>query len=172
MSIEQRTFEVKEIDESLRPQIVSFITESWGSPIMVSRGIAHSIDQLPGYVALENGEIRGLITYRIQQHECEIVSLDSLVENQGLGSRLTALVEETAQRQGCHRVWLITSNDNTHAIRFYQKRGFTMCALHLHAINEARKIKPQIPLIGYDGIPIEHEVELEKAFEKEDHASQ
>jgi hypothetical protein len=37
-----------------------------------------------------------------------------------------------------------------------------MAALHVNAIEESRKIKPQIPLYGFDGIPIMHEVEFEK----------
>ena len=66
-----------------------------------------------------------------------------------------------AKKNGCRRVWLITTNDNTYAIRFYQKRGFDMAAIHRNAINESRKIKPQIPLTGFDKIPILHEIEFE-----------
>lgn len=59
------------------------------------------------------------------------------------------------------RIWLITSNDNCHAIRFYQKRGWKMVNIHFNAIEEARLLKPQIPMFGYDGIPILHEIEFE-----------
>ena len=30
-----------------------------------------------------------------------------------------------------------------------------------NALDDARKIKPEIPLIGMDGIPLKHEIELE-----------
>jgi RimJ/RimL family protein N-acetyltransferase len=66
-----------------------------------------------------------------------------------------------ARLHGCKRVWLITTNDNTHAIRYYQKRGFDLVAIHRNAIDASRKIKPQIPLTGFDGIPILHEIEFE-----------
>ncbi|GAE90166.1 acetyltransferase [Acetivibrio straminisolvens JCM 21531] len=56
---------------------------------------------------------------------------------------------------------MITTNDNTRAIRYYQKRGFNLCNIYLNSVNEARKIKPQIPLHGYDNIPILHEIEFE-----------
>ncbi|MNN86607.1 Acetyltransferase (GNAT) family protein [compost metagenome] len=92
---------------------------------------------------------------------CEIVSLDSRQENLGAGTKLIELVNREAARLGCSKVWLITSNDNTRAIRFYQKRGFDMVAVHREAITEARKLKPSIPLLGYDGIPVRHEVEFE-----------
>jgi hypothetical protein len=36
-----------------------------------------------------------------------------------------------------------------------------MCRLYCNALDHARKIKPEIPLIGMDGIPLKHEIELE-----------
>lgn len=71
-------------------------------------------------------------------------------------------VIEEAKEHKCKRVWLITTNDNTHAIRFYQRRGFNFRGLYINAIQESRKIKPQIPLLGMDDIPIMHEIEFEK----------
>jgi hypothetical protein len=47
------------------------------------------------------------------------------------------------------------------AIRFYQLRGFSLIAIHRNAIEESRKLKPEIPLIGIDGIPIKDEIEME-----------
>jgi hypothetical protein len=40
--------------------------------------------------------------------------------------------------------------------------GFTLAAVHKGALNESRKLKPEIPLFGIDGIPITDEIELEK----------
>lgn len=57
---------------------------------------------------------------------------------------------------------MTTTNDNLHALRFYQKRGFDLFALHRFAVDRARKQKPQIPLFGNDNIPIRHEIELIK----------
>lgn len=129
--------------------------------IIISRGQVHSLDKLPGYVVLIGDEIKGLITYNICNDDCEIVSLDSKVEGQGIGTKLINLVIEKARVSNCKRVWLITSNDNLSAIRFYQKRGFDIKAVHQNAITEARIIKPSIPLIGFDGIPVRHEIEFE-----------
>jgi ribosomal protein S18 acetylase RimI-like enzyme len=84
-----------------------------------------------------------------------------LTENCGIGSRLIEEVIKVARKNNCCRVWLITTNDNTRAIRFYQRRGFTMASIHINAIKESRKIKPQIPLLGFDDIPILHEIEFE-----------
>jgi ribosomal protein S18 acetylase RimI-like enzyme len=78
-----------------------------------------------------------------------------------VGTALINAVIEAARRQGCTRVWLITTNDNLHALRFYQKRDFVLVAVHANAVARARQIKPEIPLIGRDGIPIRDEIELE-----------
>jgi 3-oxoacyl-[acyl-carrier protein] reductase len=62
---------------------------------------------------------------------------------------------------GCRRLWLITTNDNTPALRFYQNQGMRVAAVHHNAIVEARRIKPEIPEFGVGGQPICDEVELE-----------
>jgi N-acetylglutamate synthase-like GNAT family acetyltransferase len=103
----------------------------------------------------------GLVTYSIEGEACEIVSLDSLAENQGIGTALVQAVGTAARQAGCRRLWLITTNDNTPALRWYQKRGFRLAALHRGAVDQSRRVKPEIPLTGLDGIPIHDELELE-----------
>ena len=147
---------IKEIDNKLREVINNF-----RGSIIISRNQVYSLDKLPGYVVLIGDEIKGLISYNISDEDCEIVSLDSKVEGQGIGTKLINLVITKARESGCKRVWLITSNDNIKAIRFYQKRGFDIKAVHQNAITEARKIKPSIPLNGLEGIPVRHEIEFE-----------
>jgi len=68
---------------------------------------------------------------------------------------------EEARKRDCWRVFLITTNDNLHALGFYQKRGFELVGIHRGAVNESRKIKPGIPLIGMNNIPLRDEIELE-----------
>jgi GNAT superfamily N-acetyltransferase len=155
---------IRPIAESDRSWLTDFWVNHWGSPQMVtSRGVHHG-DQLPGFVAWEGEEPVGLLTYHADNGRMEIVSLDSLREGRGIGSALMQAVEEAALREGVRRLWLITTNDNLHALRFYQKRGYVLAALHANAVATARRIKPEIPLIGNDGIPIRDELELEKAW--------
>jgi GNAT superfamily N-acetyltransferase len=79
----------------------------------------------------------------------------------GIGSTLINAVKRHADQSGCHRLWLITTNDKLRALRFYYKRGVVLVAVHRNALDESRKIKPQIPFIGNDGIPLRDEIELE-----------
>lgn len=157
-------YSIRSIDEKIRKDVVALITENWGSPIIVTKGRVHSVETLPGFIAVENDRLRGVITYGIENGDCEIVSLDSLAENIGIGSMLIDAAIKKAKDHGCRRVWLITTNDNTHAVRFYQKRGFNIAGIYINSIQESRKIKPQIPLTGFDNIPVLHEIELEKVF--------
>jgi RimJ/RimL family protein N-acetyltransferase len=103
----------------------------------------------------------GLVTYRIEGSQCEVVTLNSEEEGTGIGTALLEAVCREAAAAGCTRVWLITTNDNLPALRFYQKRGMRLFALHPNAVEASRKLKPEIPLAGWEGIPIRDEIELE-----------
>ncbi|HEK9102454.1 GNAT family N-acetyltransferase [Bacillus pfraonensis] len=154
--------QIQKITVEMKETIELFMRENWGSTLMVSRGRAHLLDQLPGFVATEDNRIAGIITYEIKENNCEIVSLDSFKEKKGIGTKLVERVVDIAKKQCCKKIWLITTNDNTNALRFYQKRGFMITNLYVDAVKEARKIKREIPLIGYDNIAILHEIQLEK----------
>ena len=82
------------------------------------------------------------------------------ITKQGLGTILIDRVKETAKKDGCNKVWLMTTNDNTEALRFYQKRGFAITTIRINEIEKQRKIKPSMPILGNDGIPIRDEIEL------------
>ncbi len=134
--------DIQEIGEGDRKWVRDFIQEKWGAKIVVSRGVVHHPDALPGYLAVVGGAKQGLVTYHIDGDECEIVTLDSITKCRGIGTALVVAVRKVAFLAGCKRVWLITTNDNVKAIRFYQKRGFVLVAVHRNAINESRKLKP------------------------------
>ena len=70
-------------------------------------------------------------------------------------------VEDAARAARCRRLWLVTTNDNLHALRFYQKRRFRIRAVHPDALDGSRRLKPEIPLIGIDGLPLRDEIELD-----------
>ena len=66
-----------------------------------------------------------------------------------------------AKSGGVSKVIVQTSNDNTHAFRFYQRRGFTIREIRLGALDAARQLKPSIPHTGEDEIPLRDEIEFE-----------
>ena len=161
-----KTPSVRELREDDRDWAIGLLTKRWGSARIVTRGRVHHADKLPGFVIESEGELIGLVTYRMDGTECEIISLDSLVERQGVGERLLSSVRKAAVDMGCNRLWLITTNDNLPAQRFYQKKGFHLVAVHKNALDHARKLKPEIPEVGLNGIPIRDEIELEMQLHK------
>ncbi len=152
---------IKSIDESHYDWIKAFSADHWGAESVVSRGVSHNLTALPGFVVYQNHEIVGLATYHINDADCELVTINSLKESQGIGSMLIGAVLAEARKNLCQRVWLVTTNDNLNALKFYQKRGFELVAIHRYAVNEARKIKPEIPTVGMHDIPLRDEIEME-----------
>jgi ribosomal protein S18 acetylase RimI-like enzyme len=80
----------------------------------------------------------GLLTYRIEGPDCEIVTLDSTADGEGIGSSLIDAVKGRAEAKGCRRLWLITTNDNLRALGFYQRRGFRLIALYPNALEASK----------------------------------
>lgn len=151
------------LTQSDLPRLRQFWIEHWGGEEMISRGNVYRPEQLEGFVVEDDdrGVWIGLLTFFIKDGECEVTSLDSLREGQGIGSRLMDEAIQEARARNCKRLFLITTNDNLNALGFYQKRGFEIVAVYRGAINESRKRKPSIPLIGLNGIPLRDEIELE-----------
>lgn len=147
--------------EDERERIEAILIERWGAPIVVSRGVRHDMRELPTLVADEDGDIAGVLTYAPDADGAEVVSLDALRSDRGVGTALLDALVDVALADGWRRLWLITTNDNTAALRFYQRRGWDLVALHRDAVDESRQLKPQIPRAGADDIAIKHELELE-----------
>jgi GNAT superfamily N-acetyltransferase len=136
-------------------------TERWGGAVSVSRGVAHDATTLPGIVAILHEQRVGIATYRIDGRGCELFTLDAVRQGIGVGTALVDAVAREARAAGAMRLWVITTNDNLPALRFYQRYGFDLVAVHRDAVVRSRQLKPAIPEFGHAGIPIRHELELE-----------
>jgi N-acetylglutamate synthase-like GNAT family acetyltransferase len=118
---------------------------------------------LSGYIAYLDDQRAGLVTYRFQERECEIVTLISTVTGRGVGCALIEETRRTAQITGCERLWTIITNDQLSCLGFLQKRGFNMVRLFRNTF------VPSDDLTGFktgeDGIPIRDQIELELPLE-------
>lgn len=135
--------------------------ENWGSKELVSKGKKIHLTEQRGYIATEISVPVGFITYFVDGKEMEITSLLAKKEQSGIGRELIEKVKETARFEKADRIWLVTTNDNTHALEFYQKNGFSICGIRENIMDEYRELKPEIPETGLNGIPIRDEIELE-----------
>jgi DNA-3-methyladenine glycosylase I len=154
-------FTIRPAEKEDRNWVAQFLDDQWGSTRIVTRGQVYLAHLLPGFIAMRGDERIGLITYRLEDEECEIMTINSTLEGQGIGTALIEAVKQAVIREGCKRIWLITTNDNLKALRFYQKRGFYLTAVYPNALEQSRRLKPEIPLFGMDGIPLRDEIELE-----------
>ena len=149
------------ITDSYRPTVNAILKREWNCPPSISKGKAIDTTVIPGFVAVADDEVIGVVTYNIVDSECEIVTLNSFIENKGIGTALINEVLTAAKSANCTRLWLITTNDDINAIRFYQLKGFDLAAVYINSMDNSRKLKPSIPLIGMDNIPLKHEFEFE-----------
>lgn len=140
---------------------MAILKEHWGSSKIAICGALVAADELPGLVAFDGKNAVGLMTYRFAENSLEIVTLNALVPQNGIGKALIAKIKKVAENKDLQRIHLITTNDNLDALRFYQKNGFVLVGVKRDAVSISRLIKPSIPLIGNYDIPIRDEIELE-----------
>ena len=116
-----------------------------------------------GFVA---GDWDGLITFRVAGLRCEVTLLKAVREGEGIGSALLDATLDAARDVGCVDVWLVSTNDNLHALEWYQRKGFTVTEVRTGAVDRSREtLKPSIPTHNPDnGLPISDEIELSLAL--------
>jgi GNAT superfamily N-acetyltransferase len=161
-----RPFKIRPLSETDRDQVAEFIRHHWAGETVVVHGVTYHPAALPGFVAITAEEWLGLVTYHIENDQCELVTLNSLQPEQGIAAALLRQVIRRAREAGCSLLHLTTTNDNTNPLRFYQKHGFRITAIHRDAVAASRKLKPTIPSAGESGIPILDEIVLELGLDQ------
>jgi ribosomal protein S18 acetylase RimI-like enzyme len=152
---------IRPVEDSDRDWLGETLTQA-GHLRIVSRGrLTEDASKMAGFLAERAGTPVGYALVRIEHDELEVVALEALNRRQGIGTALLAAAVDEAQKAGCTRAWLITTNDNLDAVRFYQRRGWELVALHRDAVTAGRRLKPEIPEVGDYGLPIRHELEFE-----------
>jgi GNAT superfamily N-acetyltransferase len=157
---------IRPINNKDRSPLEKFLCNAWGETRIVVHGSIYFPAHLLGFLAERNGDLLGAITYQIEKESCELVSLNSLEPGKGTGIRLIEAVHKAALEAKCKRMWLITTNDNLNALRFYQRRGFRLKAVYPGAVDTARYIKPSILQVGDFDIPLHDEIELEMILQE------
>jgi ribosomal protein S18 acetylase RimI-like enzyme len=135
---------------------------SLGGVEVVGRRTVLSLLEIPGFVAVRDGERVGFACYRTVGGDCQLVAIRATRRGAGVGSALFAAVEEVAAAGGAERIWVVTSNDNTQALTFYQRLGFRIVACRPGEFDTIRGRHASLPRFGTHGIPIRDEIELEK----------
>jgi GNAT superfamily N-acetyltransferase len=154
--------EVRERREADRAAVESFLAERHSGRVARLGRLVYPHDH-PALVAERDGALAGVLTYVIAGDDCEILTLHAAQRRAGAGTALVEAVERVAGERGCRRLWVLTTNDNVDALRFYQRRGFRLAELRAGAVDRSRaRLKPEIPKVGDHGIPLRDELVLEK----------
>ncbi len=152
------SIQIRAIEPEDREQVVELLVNRWTSPEQLLDGEVVDASKLPGYLALNEGRLVGMITLIKRESEWEILTLDSLQRWGGIGTLLLDAAVDAARHADVGRIMVRTSNDNLDAFRFYQRRGFHLEKVVQGVIDEERKLNPEIPVTGLHGIPLRDEV--------------
>jgi GNAT superfamily N-acetyltransferase len=155
---------IREKEPKDQSWIERLLDERWGGEgRVVAHGKTFDARTLPAMIA---GEQEGLATYQIQKAKgrtfAELITLDALTARRGVGTALIEGILSKLRSQGVNVLQVTTTNDNLDALRFYQRRGFRIIAVRPGAVDESRRIKPSISVMGEYGIPIRDEIDLER----------
>ncbi|HEU5282144.1 MAG TPA: GNAT family N-acetyltransferase [Gammaproteobacteria bacterium] len=137
------------------------MNRDWGGLPLVIREKKYYPASLDGIIAENENGILGFLFYEVRDQDCEIIVFEIFDKFKGTGTQLLDKLKVIATNKKCRRLYLMTTNDNLDALRFYQKRGFHICGIHIDSVKLSRKIKPTIGMTGDHGIPVRDEIDLE-----------
>ena len=87
-----------------------------------------------------------MLTWVLDGTSMEVLTLHAAQQWAGTGSALLAAARRVAEASGARRIWLITTNDNVDALRFYQRRGYRLARVDAGAVDRSRAaLKPGHP---------------------------
>ncbi|HEX4490582.1 MAG TPA: GNAT family N-acetyltransferase [Acidimicrobiia bacterium] len=153
---------IQRVTDDDRPWIADTIASTFASTRVASRGrLIDDVSQLDGYIAELDGHPIGVALWLEVDGAAELVAIVTTYRGAGAGVALLDAAVEHARDAGWKRLWLITTNDNTDALRIYQRAGWDWIGFHRNSIEQSRVLKPEIPTLGQHGIPIAHELEFE-----------
>ena len=138
------------------------LTRVWGATAVARLGELVDAAGCPGLVAMVADERAGLLTYVHRGDEVEVLTLHVSNQGTGVGRSLMDALWTEAQEIGVGRIWLVTTNDNLRAIDFYQRWGLDLSELIHDGVAASRGVKPGIPEVGPNGIPVRHELVFER----------
>lgn len=156
------SIKIEEIHQEDQANVLEIVSQFWGDVVLVVHGDIYHAADLDGFKAVIEKNIVGILHYKVRDQVCEILTLASLHPRKGIGSALLTAVESLARSQGCLKLSLMTTNDNLYALGFYQRRDFQLAGFFSNQVAVSRQIKPSIPLIGENNIPLRDELLLEK----------
>lgn len=155
-------FKIRAAVPSDKPWIES-VVRGWGDRFVISKGRKSYPQNSPCLIAEDaSGSKLGILSYEFRsKNEAEITLLESFEEGKGAARGLVKEAVRIIKKSGADRIFAVSTNNNFDAFKFYQYQGFRPVAVFPDSMKAARRLKPSIPKICSNGLPINDEIEYE-----------
>lgn len=159
LELPRDTFAIAPLDD--QSLLRELLTRRWGDTLIMF-GRTWKIGEFSALVAQSpDGTALGLATYTVQRAMMLVLTVDNFSGQPGIGKALLARCAEIGRENNVKIMRVVTTNDNTAALRYFQMQGFRIAAFYPGAIAIYRAVNPSLPEKGQDGIPIRDALELE-----------
>jgi len=152
-------FEIRPMTD--RKALHEMLKLRWSDGTIFVRGRLVKPDEVEAIGAYVDNRLQGLVTWRIEEGTLYMLTLNNVTDRRGVGGALMEAVIKMGREKGFPFLRALLTNDNVDGLRFYQRRGFRIVAVHPGVIDMMRQMKPSIPSTGAHGIPMRDEIELE-----------
>jgi ribosomal protein S18 acetylase RimI-like enzyme len=153
---------VRPIDD---PEAVAKLIDRAGNgAFLVIRGIVYEAHALRAVVAERDGEVVGYAPYSLAGHIAFVCVMSNFFEDEEVTRALIGAVEALCRRAGRGFLRAVTSNDAIELLGLLQQLGYRIVAIWPNAMDLVRELKPRLPAIAANGVPIRDEIELEIAL--------
>lgn len=153
---------VRPIDD---PQAVGeLINRAGNGAFLVIRGIVYEARSLRAVVAERDGEVVGYAPYSLAGNIAFVTVMGNFFADEEVTRALIGAVEALCRRAGRPFLRAVTSNDAIELLGLLQQLGYRIVAIWPNAMNLVRELKPRLPAVAVNGVPILDEIELEIAL--------
>ena len=144
-----------------RMALTELLRLRWSDGTVSVRGKLIGVLDVEAVGAYADGRLQGVATWLVEEGTLYLATMNNVTDRRGVSTALLDAMIALGREKGFPVLRALISNDNTQALRFYQRRGFRIVAVHIGVVDMMRRIKPAIPERGVDGIPMRDEIELE-----------
>lgn len=133
----------------------------WSDGTLFVRGRLLSPQDVEAFGAYLDDRLHGVVTWRVEDGTLYMLTLNNITDRRGVAVALLDTMVQMGRKKGFPFMRALLTNDNVAGLRFYQRRGFRIVAVHPGVIDMMRHLKPSIPAMGAHNIPLRDEIELE-----------
>lgn len=153
---------MREVDDEAG--VAALLDRAGNGSFLMMRGIVYEPAALRAVVAERDGALAGFAPYSLSGNIAFVAVMNNAFGDEDVARALLGTVEALSRRAGRSFLRAITSNDSIELFGIMQQLGYRIVAIWPNAMNLVREVKPRLPAVAENGIPIVDEIELEIAL--------